>query len=381
MNRSKSIITQLLDSAGVVINGEHPWDIKVRNENFFPLVIQQGSLAIGESYMQNWWSSPQPDAFIAKVLSARLDEKIHKSLSLKKHIFLAKLFNHQGHIQAFKNGSRHYDIGNDLFERMLDKRMTYTCAFWDGVKTLDAAQEQKLDISCQKVHLKPGMHVLDIGCGWGSFAQFAAERYDVKVTGITISKEQAALAKDRCKGLPVVIKLMDYRDLAGQYDAIVSLGMFEHVGYKNYRAYMEIARKSLHDGGLFLLHTIGSNRSSVFTDPWIHKYIFPNSMLPSIGQIGKAIEGLFVMEHWENYSADYDKTLMTWYHNFKEHWNELASKYDETFFRMWEYYLLSCAATFRARNSQLWQVVLSKNGVPGGYRFERHTTKKDSIMY
>lgn len=195
------------------------------------------------------------------------------------------------------------------------------------------------------------MHVLDIGCGWGSFAQFAAERYDVKVTGITISKEQAALAKDRCKGLPVVIKLMDYRDLSGQYDAIVSLGMFEHVGYKNYRAYMEIVRKSLHDGGLFLLHTIGSNRSSVFTDPWIHKYIFPNSMLPSIGQIGKAIEGLFVMEHWENYSADYDKTLMTWYHNFKEHWNELASKYDETFFRMWEYYLLSCAATFRDRKS------------------------------
>ncbi len=245
--------------------------------------------------------------------------------------------------------------------------MTYTCAYWKDAATLDYAQENKLDLTCRKLALKPGMHVLDIGCGWGSFAKFAAENYGVKVTGITVSKEQVELGKKMCEGLPVDLRLMDYRELTQTFDHIVSLGMFEHVGYKNYRSYMKVVHSCLKDEGLFLLQTIGSNLSSTFTDPWINEYIFPDSLLPSISQIGKSIEGLFVMEDWHNFSADYDRTLMAWQNNFTSRWEELKDKYDSRFFRMWNYYLLSCAGAFRSRKNQLWQIAFSKNGIKGGY--------------
>jgi cyclopropane-fatty-acyl-phospholipid synthase len=250
---------------------------------------------------------------------------------------------------------------------MLDTRMIYTCAYWTKAATLDEAQENKLELTCRKLELERGMKVLDIGCGWGGFAKYAAERFGVSVTGLTVSAEQAKSARELCRGLPVEIRLLDYRQFHGQFDRVVSLGMFEHVGYKSYRVYMEKASRYLKDNGLFLLHTIGTNISSKWNDPWIDHYIFPGSLLPSIQQIGKAIEGLFVMEDWHNFGADYDKTLMAWHQNFVNHWDDLKGRYDEIFFRMWKYYLLSCAGAFRARKNQLWQIVLSKKGVPGGY--------------
>ncbi|WP_160716507.1 cyclopropane fatty acyl phospholipid synthase [Chitinophaga solisilvae] len=369
--RLKGIFDRLLASAGITINGNNPWDIQVHNDKFYSAVLESGSLGMGEAYMQQWWDCDELDEFFTRVLREKLDARITLTPKFKLEILLSRLFNYQRPAAAWRNGQKHYDIGNDLFEEMLDKHMTYTCAFWDDALTLDAAQENKLDLTCRKLNLKPGMHVLDIGCGWGSFARFAAERYGVKVTGITISPEQAELARKRCKGLPVDIQLMDYRTLHEKYDAIVSIGMFEHVGYKNYRTYMKVVHACLKDDGIFLLHTIGSNNSSTFTDQWMNKYIFPGSMLPSIRQIGQAVEGLFVMEHWENFSVHYDKTLLAWYDNFSHNWDKLSAKYDETFFRMWKYYLLSCAATFRARSSQLWQMVLSRNGIAGGYAFTR----------
>ncbi|MBV8253061.1 MAG: cyclopropane fatty acyl phospholipid synthase [Chitinophaga sp.] len=368
MERSKNMVTKLLDSAGVHVNGNQPWDITVHNDHFYPGVLKHGSLALGEAYMAGWWDSPNPDEMICRILSAKLEDKIRASWQLKKDILLSRIFNFQHPEQSFKNGRKHYDLGNDLFEIMLDKRMTYTCGFWENATSLDEAQENKLDLSCRKLHLKPGMKVLDIGCGWGSFARFAAERYGAHVTGITVSREQAELAKARCVGLPVNIRVMDYRSLNEKFDAIASLGMFEHVGYRNYHAYMQVARQSLEDGGLFLLHTIGGNKSHSMADPWLDKYIFPHANIPSIAQIGKAMEDFFIMEHWENFSTDYDKTLMAWYHNVNDKWDELANAYDVVFHRMWNYYLLSCAGSFRARDSQLWQVVLSPNGVRGGYK-------------
>jgi len=235
------------------------------------------------------------------------------------------------------------------------------------VKNLDEAQEAKLDLVCRKLKLKRGQKVLDIGCGWGSFARFAAEKYKVKVVGITISKEQVDLGRGLCKGLPVEIRLQDYREVDEKFDHVVSLGMFEHVGYKNYRAYMNVVNRCLKDDGMFLLHTIGGNTSVKSFDPWIGKYIFPNSMLPSIKQIAQAAEGLFVMEDWHNFGADYDKTLMAWWRNFEKAWPSLKRKYDDRFYRMWRFYLLACAGTFRARKNQLWQVVFSKRGILGGY--------------
>jgi cyclopropane-fatty-acyl-phospholipid synthase len=175
------------------------------------------------------------------------------------------------------------------------------------------------------------------------------------------------LGRERCKGLPVEIRLQDYREVNEPFDHIVSLGMIEHVGSKNYRTYMQTAHRCLKDDGIFLLHTIGSNRSVRTTDPWIEKYIFPNSQLPSIRQLALASEGLFVMEDWQNFGVHYDKTLMAWYQNFDAGWDELKSTYSERFYRMWTYYLLSCAGSFRARKNQLWQIVFSKQGISGGF--------------
>ncbi len=356
---------KLLTLAGIKIDGRHPWDIKVHNPDFYQRVIAGGSLALGESYMDGWWDCRRLDEFFDRIVSARLDEKV-KPLSLVLDFLKASLINRQRKSRAFVPG-KHYDIGNDLYKAMLDKRMTYTCAYWKDASTLDKAQEAKLDLVCRKLNLKPGQKILDIGCGWGSFMKFAAEKYKVKAVGITVSKEQVELGREICKGLPIEFRLQDYRDVDGRFDHIVSLGMIEHVGHKNYRKYMEIAHRCLKDDGLFLLHTIGGNKSATSIDPWIDKHIFHDAVLPSIRQIGTAIEGLFVMEDWHNFGQDYDKTLMAWFRNFDNAWSRLKSQYDERFYRMWKYYLLACAGTFRARKNQLWQIVLSKKGVIGGH--------------
>lgn len=359
---------KLLSLAGIKINGDNPWDIRVHNEKFYQRVLAQGSLGLGESYMDGWWDCEKLDEFFYRALRSQIESKVRQNWALLFKVLLARVFNMQSKKRAFQIGEKHYDLGNELFRNMLDKRMVYSCAYWKGSHTVDEAQESKLDLICQKLGLQPGMRILDIGCGWSSFVKYAAEKYKVKVIGITVSKEQAEFGKTLCMGLPVEIRLQDYRDVNDKFDHIVSLGMIEHVGYKNYRAYMKVARHCLKDDGLFLLHTIGGNKSVTSTDPWINKYIFPNGMLPSIKQIGSAIEGLFVMEDWHNFSADYDKTLIAWYRNFDKNWHKIKSNYDERFYRMWKYYLLSCAGSFRARRNQLWQIVLSKKGVLGGYR-------------
>jgi len=360
-------IEHILSLADIALNGRRPWDIHVHNDKFYQAVLKYGSLGLGESYMDGWWDAAQVDEFFSRALKANLQNKI---LSLQDFFcyLQALILNLQCQKRSYAVGKKHYDIGNDLYECMLDKRMIYSCAFWKNVESLDQAQEAKLDMVCRKLELKPGMRVLDIGCGWGGMAEFAAQNYGVEVLGITISREQAALARQRCAGLPVKIRLQDYRNLNDTFDRVLSLGMFEHVGYKNYRTFMEKVCRLLKDDGLFLLHTIGSNRSQKNTDSWIQKYIFPNSMLPSAKQISAAIEGVFVLEDWHAFGADYDKTLMHWYENFKNSWHSLRKEYDERFFRMWKYYLLSCAGSFRARANQLWQIVLSPRGIPGGYR-------------
>ncbi|MFC1980296.1 cyclopropane fatty acyl phospholipid synthase [Chloroflexota bacterium] len=352
----------------MIINGANPWDIRIINNEFYRMVLNQRSLGLGESYMDGWWDCEKLDEFFYHVLQSRIESKVRNHWRLLFEILLAKVLNMQSTRRAFQIGERHYNLGNELFKNMLDERMVYSCAYWKDAKTIDQAQENKLDLICRKLRLQPEMQVLDIGCGWGSFAKYAAEKHKVSVIGITVSKEQVEMGRTECKGLPVEIRLQDYRDVVDKFDRIVSLGMIEHVGYKNYRTYMKVVNRCLKDDGLFLLHTIGGNTSVTSTDPWINKYIFPNGMLPSISQIGRSIEGLFVMEDWHNFSADYDKTLMAWYCNFENNWPKISSNYDERFFRLWKYYLLSCAGSFRARRNQLWQIVLSKTGIPGGYQ-------------
>lgn len=363
----KDVVEQLLAAADIRINGDRPWDIQVRDDRLYARVLRHGTLGLGEAYMDGWWEAEALDEFVFRAVRADLKERIRFSPALFLHVAEAVFFNLGKKTRAFHIGEAHYDIGNDLYRHMLDRRMTYTCGYWKDADNLDDAQEAKLDLVCKKIGLTAEDRVLDIGCGWGSFAAFAAEKYGARVVGVTVSKEQAALGRTRCAGLPVEIRLQDYRDVDEKFDHIVSLGMFEHVGYKNYRTYMDVARRCLKEDGLFLLHTIGGNISVRSTDPWIQKYIFPNSMLPSLAQIARAAERRFVVEDLHNFGADYDKTLMAWYNNFNAAWPDLSGAYTRRFSRMWRFYLLSCAGMFRARSIQLWQIVLSKRGVLGGY--------------
>ena len=262
---------------------------------------------------------------------------------------------------------------------MLDSRLTYSCGYWSGAENLEAAQEAKLDLICQKLQLQPGMTLLDIGCGWGSLMKYAAEQYEVTCVGITVSQAQIKLGQQMCAGLPIKFLFQDYRQLQGKFERVVAVGMFEHVGYKNYRQFMQIVECCLQEEGLFLLHTIGNRYSVTYGEPWLHKYIFPNGMLPSLAQIFRATERLFVTEDLHNFGADYALTLMAWLKNFEAHWPQLQSKYGERFYRHWKYYLCLMAGSFRARNIQLWQIVFSKKGILGGYRSVRPEQKSSTF--
>ena len=369
-SRARRRVESLLAIAGVRVDGDAPADMLVSDQRLFARVIAHGSLGLGEAYMDGWWDARDLDDFLYRVLRAHVDERVG-GLEDAALFLQSKLVNLQRGRRAYEVGERHYDLGNDLFEAMLGARLVYSCGYWKDAADLDAAQEAKLDLVCRKLGLQPGMRVLDIGCGWGEALKFAAQRHGVSGVGITISEEQAQYARRLCAGLPIEIRVQDYRELDERFDRIWSIGMFEHVGVKNYRAYFETVRRCLGADGLTLLHTIGGNLSTNHTDPWIARYIFPNSMIPSAAQIGSASEGLFVVEDWHNFGADYDRTLMAWRRNFEDAWPRLAGRYDERFRRMWRFYLSACAATFRARRDQLWQIVLSPDGVRGGYRAPR----------
>jgi cyclopropane-fatty-acyl-phospholipid synthase len=367
-SRYKILAEDILDLAGIKINGSHPWDITVHNDGFYRRAITEGELGIGESYMEGWWDCPEIDQLICLITKAGLEKKIRQKLSIVLRLLKSRIFNLQSKRRAFEVGEKHYDLGNDLFRNMLDPRMNYSCGYWKEATGLNQAQEDKLRLICSKLGLKPGMSVLDIGCGWGAFGKYAAENYGVTVTGITVSKEQVELGRNLCHGLPVDIVLMDYRDIKGKFDRIVSVGMIEHVGYKNYRTFFETASDCLAGNGLFLLQTIGSSFTQKSIDLWTDKYIFPNGMLPSVRQLAEASEGIFIIEDWHSFGADYDRTLMAWYRNFEENWDKIKNAYSERFYRMWKYFLLSSAGAFRSGNrNQLWQIVFSKNSFPGGY--------------
>jgi cyclopropane-fatty-acyl-phospholipid synthase len=369
-SRLRSHFERIIEPSDIRINGDRAWDVRVHDERLFQRVLAQGTLGLGEAYMNGWWDCDALDDMVYRAQTTDLTKRLVSPTTFLR-VAEAKLINLQSSRRAFTIGEKHYDIGNDLYERMLDPRMIYSCGYWREADTLDAAQEAKLTLIQNKLQLEPGMRVLDIGCGWGGAAQFLAERAGVDVVGLTVSREQAALARKRCDGLPIEIRLQDYRDIREKFDRVYSIGMFEHVGVKNYVTYLEVVSRCLHEPGApTLLHTIGGLRSQHQTDPWIEKYIFPNSMLPSIPQIGKAAEGRMVIEDLHNFGPDYDRTLMAWKANIDAHWSEISDQYDTRFKRMWDWYLMSSAGSFRARKLQLWQIVMSPAGVPGGYLAE-----------
>ncbi len=361
---------ELLAGAGIVVDGTRPWDMRIHHPDTLDRVLSQGSLGLGESYMDGWWDCDRVDEFIARVLQARLDEQVGRPLWWWT-LLRARLTNLQSLSRAWQVARVHYDLGNGLYAAMLDPSMAYSCGYWAQAENLAQAQEAKLELVCRKLQLKPGMTLLDIGCGWGSLMLHAARHHRVQCVGLTVSREQMVWGQVQARGLPVRFELMDYREFNPEgklrFDRVASIGMFEHVGHKNYGPYFAMVRRCMHEDGLFLLHTIGKNRSGAGIDPWIDKYIFPNGELPSIAELAGAAED-FVVEDWHNFGADYDRTLMAWHQRFEAAWPRIQHRYDQRFYRMWRYYLLCCAGTFRARDNQLWQVVLSPCGRSGGYR-------------
>jgi cyclopropane-fatty-acyl-phospholipid synthase len=366
-------LSELFEIADIQINGSRPWDIQIVNPAAYQEILSGWSLGLGESYMAGYWESDQVDELIARLLAVDLNLQVRGAAKMRVALetVRAKLINLQSKSRAFQVGEEHYDIGNDIFQQMLDSRMIYSCAYWEKAQDLEQAQTHKLEMICRKLELRPGERLLDIGCGWGGLAALAARHHGVSVKGVTISKEQQQFAQRACADLPVEIVLMDYRDINETFDKVVSVGMFEHVGQKNYTDYFNTASRLLTDQGLFLLHTIGSDVTTRYTDPWIDKYIFPNGKTPSAVEISQALEGRFLIEDWHNFGHDYDKTLMAWHDNFVRSWPSLSQKYGPRFYRMWRYYLLACAGFFRARQGQLWQLVLSKRSRRAVYRSVR----------
>jgi len=363
LQKQKILIKNLLAAADITVSGPKPWDIQVHDDRFYERMLKDRNLGLGESYMEGWWDCEHVDEMICHLLRSGIEEKIRENLRYLVHFLPAILINLQSGSRTRMIARHHYDLDNDLFLSFLDPYNQYSCGYFEATDDLNEAQQKKLELICAKLNLEAADHILDIGCGWGGFARFAAEKIGCTITGVNISKEQLRYARKFCDGLPVQFEECDYRFLKGQFDKIVSVGMFEHVGCKNYHTFMKVAHGCLKDDGIFLLHTIGGNISRIRCDPWMTKYIFPNGMLPSIAQIGKAAEGLFVIEDWHNLGPHYAKTLMAWNQNFQQAWPELKKRYDAKFKRMWEYYFLSCAGAFRAREIQVWQIVMTKSGV------------------
>lgn len=363
---AESVVRELFELADIQINGTRPGDITVHDARFYERTLRDASIGFGESYMDDWWETDALDVTIDKLMRANIKQKIQGSWKLKALTVKAMLLNLQAKTRSGASVEAHYDIGNDLYTRMLDERMVYTCAYWKDAKTLQEAQNAKLDLVARKVGLKPGMRVLDLGCGWGGMASWAAEKYGCSVIGVTLSKDQVALGNElwgpKGKKLDVELRLCDYRDVQGTFDRVISIGMMEHVGPKNHRHMLQVMHDRLKDDGVALIHTIANNRSLRHGTPFIEKYIFPNAVAPSLAQMGRAMEGLFVPEDMHNIGPDYDPTLMAWWANFDRTYSEISHRYDRRFYQMWKFYLLAAAGASRSRDGQLYQVVMTKTG-------------------
>jgi cyclopropane-fatty-acyl-phospholipid synthase len=371
MNRYEKTVRNIFSLVDIEINGSRPHDIQVHHPGFYQRFLKDGRLALGESYMDGWWDCEKIDAMVYHLMDKNLAASLDfRNFGFYRTALMAKIFPEGARSRSHLIGKRHYDIGNDLYEVMLDRNLIYSCAYWEaGARNLDEAQEAKMELICRKLKLRPGMTLLDVGCGWGGLARYAAQKHRVQVLGVSVSKEQVDYAKKFCDGWPVEIRFQDYRDVQGAFDRIVSVGMFEHVGKAYLGTFMATLNRILKEDGYFLLHTIGVHQYGL-KNAWLNKYIFPGGQLPSLKDVARAMEGLFKVEDLHNIGPNYDPTLMAWYENFLKHWDQLKSEFDERFFRMWKYYLLGCAGAFRARQTQVWQFVLSKPGFRGRYAYE-----------
>lgn len=356
----------ILENAGISIGGSEPWSLHVHNDRLWERILSQQQLGFAEAYIEGWWDCESLDTMLSRLLSSDLTAVLKVGPSLAFHILKSNILNFQTRGKSAKNAKFHYNIGNNLYQKMLDAEMVYSCGYWSKAQTLDQAQLDKFELIARKLHLEPGMRVLDIGCGWGGFLRFASENFGVTGVGISPAENQILIANQRKGNLPLTYLQQDYRDAQGEFDRIVSIGMMEHVGPKNYKTFFEKCESLLHADGMMLHHTIASNLSKKFTDQFFDKYIFPGGVLPSLAQIAGSVEKKFIIEDVHNFGPDYDKTLLQWHSRINGSWQDLP-EYDERFKRIWNYYLCSSAAGFRVRKIQLLQVVFRTYTSRGTY--------------
>lgn len=381
----KALVTAKLAQAGITINGTNPWDLIVKDDRFYARTAIGGSLGLGDSYAEGLITCEDIGALQQRWIAADTHPPGPRwpRNPAEAWIRLKMLMSNQQNIERSRDvGKFHYDIGNDLYRRMLGPTMAYSCGYWAGIKyatdalALDQAQRNKYQIICEKLNLRWGMRVLEIGCGSGGFAAYAAREYGVDIVGVSISKEQIAYAQqaypDLCASGQINLQLMDYRGMydtfGQQFDAAVSIGMFEHVGPANYAVYMKAVRDCLKPHAPFLLHTIVGNGNP---DPFMWYRIFRGGVLPLEAQMAKAAKPYFAIEHVENFGYDYYLTLKAWWNNFVAAWPELEHTYDRRFYRMWEFYLKACAALFEARRIHLQHWLLVPGGTKHGYHWQR----------
>jgi cyclopropane-fatty-acyl-phospholipid synthase len=329
-------LTDLLATADIKFNGQNDWDIQVKHESFYDRLIKDGSLGLGEAYMDGWWECKDIEGLVFRLLSNNIHTKYNQVINKGNFFDILKIkFN--PNVDPYEIGRKHYDNGNDLYEAMLGPTMTYSCGYWKDAKTLDEAQTAKFELICRKLHLQEGMTVIDIGCGWGGLLAYMVDKYQVIATGLTVSAEQKKFIDEKYQNRNITVHLMDYQEFCQvtteQYDRVVSVGMFEHVKKHDYTNYMKCSHSLLKDNGYFLLHTIGNKQNSNINDDWLGTYIFPNGEIPAASQLIGASESIFILEDWQNFGLYYETTLLAWEKNFEQSWPSLKDKYGDRFYR------------------------------------------------
>lgn len=342
--------------------------ILIKNDACFDKMFQKGELGTAESYMDGDWESNDLEYVLYTILDnhGSIVEKLKSQSWWLFYAFFVtqykRFFSKNTLITSKQNIKMHYDVGNDLYEKMLGQHMQYTCAYFHRPDmTLDEAQEAKMALIAKKLDLQPGMKVLDIGCGFGHMVNYIATRYDVQITGINISEAQLSHAKANFSRNNVRFLLQDYRDVDEKYDRIYSIGMIEHVGKANYPVYFDKCFDCLNDDGLILVHTITYSERlwiSNETNSFIMKYIFPESELPHVSDFLQAYNNRWQLEDFQNFGMSYAKTLRSWRKNIGN-WEGL-DEYDERFRKMWNFYLQEMAAMFHHKTAGLGQFVFTK---------------------
>ena len=352
------------------INQAHKPDvaIRVKKDNFFSRVLSEGNLGLGEAYMDQSFDVEEGtlQEFLTILLRNRLDKKIRAHPSIAIRILLLRLRDtFRGKV---KNVRRHYDIGDELFESFLDSTLTYSCGYVEDVQDdIEKLQVNKHERICQKLQLKKGDHLLDIGCGYGGLLIHAAKHYGIQGTGITVSQNHysrgiANIARERLSD-QLRIDLSDFTGISGRFDKIVSVGMMEHVPRRQYGLFFQTIARALTTQGMGLIHTVGANAAKNIHDPFIQKYIFPASGQPRLSEIVDQLEkkGLAILDV-ENMARHYAYTATRWLERFRSNKTALdSSKYDASFLRMWEYFFCCCIAAATASDSALYQVLFIKD--------------------